>query len=619
MNDIEKIDLSKVVWRSSTDYFESLGEALDKLDDKDESYDFTWVGKRKAIIDAGSPINKTFRPDVDISKSWDSTENLFIEGDNLDALKLLQESYLGKIKLIYIDPPYNTGNNLIYKNDFSVDSSDYDFTSGQVEEGVGRLVSNTETNGRFHSDWCSMFYARVKVSRNLLTDDGYFVCAMDDSEITNTVKICDEIFGEENRLGIVTVVHKPEGRNQEKFFGTSNEFAVFYAKNRSKADFNTVILDPELAKKYNLSDQNGSYRLQNFIRLTDGKLALRAVRPKFWYPIYVDPNTLKVSSSEKPGYQEVYPVTKVGVEMSWKTLPATLETSIQDGNIVADKDNDGFITVYEKIRESQVIKTHWVRKEYNAIQYGTKVINELLGGKYFDFPKSLYLIEDILKLTTKESDTILDFFSGSGTTAHAAMQLNTNDGGSRKWVMVQLQENTDESSEAYKAGYKTIPEISRERIRRAGDKISKENPGAKTDYGFRSLLITDANYKDVYKSASETTQLALSDTVDNIKEDRSELDLLYGVLTATALELNRKFEKRDIAGSSVYLYDYFSEVSGLIACFSESVHEDIIKEIAKLKPLTAVFRDSSFPDSQAKVNLAEHFRIISPETKVKVI
>lgn len=618
-NQIEKIDLNKIDWRGSREFFESLGEALDKLDDKDEKYDFTWVGKRKAIIEAGSPINKTFRPNVEESKNWDTSENLFIEGDNLNALKLLQESYLGKVKLIYIDPPYNTGNNLIYKNDFAVSREDYLMDSGQISEDEGKLVANTETNGRFHSDWCSMFYSRVKVSRNLLTDDGFFVCAMDESEIANTIKICDEIFGEENRLGVVTVVHKPEGRQFAKFLSMSNEFAVFYAKNTSYASFNNVILEPERAAKFSQSDSNGAYRLQNFIRLTDGKLALREVRPKGWYPIYVDPSSWSVSVEEVEGWTAVYPITKVGVEMSWKTLPSTLKQKIDEGEIVAEADKDGFITVYEKIRESQVIKTHWVRKEYNAIQYGTKVVNELLGGKYFDYPKSLNLVEDIVKLTTTSSDTVLDFFSGSGTTAHAVMEQNAIDGGKRNWIMVQLPEEAEKESEAYKAGYKTIPEIARERIRRAGDKIAAEHSEAKVDYGFRALTIADTNYKEVYSPAGELQQSALLDVVDNVKEDRSDIDLLYGVLTQSALELNRPIEKREIAGSDVYLYDYFGEVSGLIGCFSEQVSEEAIKEIAKLKPLTAIFRDGSFPNSQAKVNLAEHFRVLSPETKVKVI
>lgn len=623
MNDassVKKIDLNKTDWRGSREFFESLADELRSLDDKEEKYDFTWVGKRKAIIEAGAPINKTLRPDVKSSKNWDTTENLFIEGDNLDALKLLQESYLGKVKMIYIDPPYNTGNNLVYRNDFSIDKETYQIIEGSVSEYGERLQTNSDSSGRFHSDWCSMFHSRVKVCRNLITDDGFFVCAMDESEIANTIKICDEIFGEENRLGIVTVVHKPEGRNQEKFFGTSNEFSLFYAKNKSIATFNNVIIDPELATKYNETDSNGNFRLQNFIRLTDGKLALRNVRPNFWYPIYVDPSTLKVSGTKnESNFHEVFPITKAGVEMSWKTLPKTLEVNIKNGNIVANKDKDGFITIYEKIRESQVIKTHWIRKEYNAIQYGTKVVNDLLQGKFFDFPKSIYLIEDILKLMSGEADIVLDFFSGSGTTAHAVMQLNAEDGGNRKWIMVQLPEETPEHSEARKAGFKTIPEIARERIRRAGDKIAKEHPDTKVDYGFRSLKIADTNYKEVYKPVSEISQESLLDTVDNIKEDRGDLDLLYGVLTQLALELNRPIETREIADSTVYLYDYLGEVSGLVACFSDSVSDDAIKHIAGLKPLTAVFRDSSFTDSQAKVNLAEHFRVISPDTKVRVI
>lgn len=622
--EIEKIDLDKVDWKSSREFFESLGEELDKLDNKDEAYDFTWVGKRKAIIEAGAPINKTLRPNVEESKDWDTTENLFIEGDNLDALKLLQESYLGKIKMIYIDPPYNTGNNLIYKNDFSVSTKEYLEESGQRDE-EGVLVANTESNGRFHSDWCSMFYTRVKVSRNLLKDDGFFVCAMDESEIVNTVKICDEIFGEDNRLGIVTVVHKPEGRQFANFLSTSNEYAVFYAKKRSYASFNNVILEPERAIKYNKSDENGSYRLQNFIRLTDGKLALRAARPKGWYPIFVDVDNQSFSLEEKENHEAVYPVTKAGVEMSWKTLPSTLMQKIHDGEICADKDKEGFITVNEKIRESQVIKTHWVRKEYNAIQYGTKVVNELFGAKYFDYPKSLYLVEDTLKLGTNGDDIILDFFSGSGTTAHATMLLNAEDGGNRRHIQIQLPEKTDSDSEAFKAGLKSIPEVSRERIRLAGEKIIEDfkdqlsNRERSLDVGFRTLTVADTNYKEVFKPVGEHSQESLLDTVDNVKEDRSELDLLYGVLVQSALELNRPIEKKEMFGADVYLYDYFGDVSGLAACFADSVPEETVKEIAKLKPLTAVFKDSSFESSQDKVNLAEHFRIISPDTKVKVV
>ena len=630
MDKIEKIDLSKVSWRSSEDFFESLGEALDKLDDKDESYDFTWVGKRKAIIEAGSPINKTLRPQVEESKNWDKTENLFIEGDNLDALKLLQESYLGKIKLIYIDPPYNTGNNLIYKNDFAVDLSDYELNSGQVEEGVGRLVTNTESNGRFHSDWCSMFYSRVKVCRNLLKDDGFFVCSMDDSEIANTIKICDEIFGEENRLGTAAIKNNPSGRSTSKGFSVAHEYAVFYSKNTNSKIGRLDRSDSQKAR-YKESDNIGSFEWVNFRKHG----ATRQQSPKMFYPIFVandafripdmhwDETTKEWILDEEPRTNECInlPIDEIGKEARWKWSIERLRTEKNETIVRTDKNKNSAVYIKSRMNDEGMLPlTWWDKKEYSATAYGTNFLKDIFSqAGIFDYPKSIYLIEDILRLTTDADDTILDFFSGSGTTAHAAMQLNAEDGGSRKWIMVQLPEKTDENSEAFKAGYKNIPEIARERIRRAGVKIAKENPEAKVDYGFRALTITDTNYKDVYKSANEITQTSLLDTVGNIKEDRTELDLLYGILAALALELNRPLETRVISDSNVFLYDYFSEVSGLAACFSEKISEETIKEIARLKPLTAVFRDSSFPDSQAKVNLSEHFRVLSPETKVKVI
>lgn len=616
---IEKIDLEKIDWKSSREFFESLGEALDKLDDKDERYDFTWVGKRKAIIEAGAPINKTFRPDVENSKNWDTTENLFIEGDNLDALKLLQESYLGKVKLLYADPPYNTGRNLVYKNDFSIDLETYEAESGSVDDYGRKLVVNSESEGRFHSDWCSMFYSRVKVCRNLLSEDGFFVCAMDESEIANTIKICDEVFGEENRLAIVTVVHKSEGRNQEKFFGASHEYALFYAKNSSLANFNKVAIDRDVLATFDRKDARGLYRLNNYLRSGGGDANLRKNKPHFFYPIYVSPEGVDITLEKREDYIEVFPITSSGQERTWKTKKETFKERLKNGLVVAEKNALGEYQVFEKYYEQQVIKTHWVDPKYHAIHHGTKVVEDLLGNKFFDFPKSVHLIKDILKLTTKGSDIALDFFSGSGTTAHAVMQLNAEDGGNRKWIMVQLPEETDEKSEAFKAGYKTIPEISRERIRRAGDKIAREYPDAKVDYGFRALRIDDTNYKDVYRPAADYQQNMLDELVDNVKEDRSDLDLLYGVLTATAWELNRPLETVEIGGATVYKYDYFGERSGLVACFTPNLSEEVIIELAKLRPFIAVFRESSFSDSQAKVNLAELFKRFSPETKLKVV
>jgi adenine-specific DNA-methyltransferase len=347
--------------------------------------------------------------------------NLMIEGDNYLALSVLNYTHKKKIDLIYIDPPYNTGaRDWKYNNDY-VDSED----------------------AYRHSKWLSMMSHRLTLAKELLKDDGFIVCAIDHNELSTLGVLMDKIFGEQNRLGIISVVHKPEGRNQEKFFGTSNEFMFVYARNKNNAQFNTVILEPELAEKYNLSDDFGNYRLQNFIRLTDGKLALRNVRPNFWYPIYVNPKTLDVSAHKVSKYAEVYPVTTAGVEMSWKTLPDTLKRNIVDGNIIARKDDAGRITILEKIREDQVVKTHWVRKEYNAIQYGTKILNDILGEKKFDFPKSVHLVTDVVKLMTKRDAIVLDFFAGSGTTGHAVLEMNKIDGGNRKFIICTNNENNN--------------------------------------------------------------------------------------------------------------------------------------------------------------------------------
>lgn len=629
---IEKIDLEKVDWRGSREFFESLGDALDKLDDHDESYDFTWVGKRKSIIEAGAPINKTLRPDVDASKNWDTTENLFIEGDNLDALKLLQESYLGKVKLIYIDPPYNTGRNLIYKNDFSVDKETYEAETGSVSEYGEKLVANLESEGRFHSDWCSMFYSRVKVARNLLTDDGFFVCAMDDSEIANTIKILDEVFGEANRIGVITVKNNPQGRSSLTGFQISHEYAIFYSKSERSRIGRLPRTQGQL-DRYKEKDDKGVFEWRNF------RAQYSTESPKMKYPIFIkkdcsdfrlpkmswNQNTQSYDLLEDPDVTEIIslPIDPNGRERTWKWSIETVN-AVKNSDMGVRLDTNKNPSVYYKgrMQDGGILPyTIWDKPEYSASTMGSNYITELFGqAGVFDYPKSIHLMEDIIRLTTDKYSTILDFFSGSGTTAHAAMMMNAEDGGSRRWIMVQLPEVAEEKSTAFKAGYKTIPEISRERIRRAGDKIASEHPDAKVDYGFRALRIDDTNHKDVYRPAADYQQNMLDDLVDNIKEDRSALDLLYGVLSQSAFELNRPMETIQIdTGATIYKYDYFGEVSGLVACFDSEVTEETIKQIAQLRPLTAVFREDSFPNSQAKVNLAEHFRIISPDTKVKVI
>lgn len=604
---IEKIDLDKVDWRGSRDFFESLGEALDKLDDKDESYDFTWVGKRKSIIEAGAPINKTFRPDVENSKNWDTTENLFIEGDNLDALKLLQESYLGKVKMIYIDPPYNTGKDFVYHDNFKASVENYDDdTEYRDESGNIQFRKNEKTNGRYHSDWLSMMYPRLKLARNLLTNDGVIFISIDDNEQANLKKLCDEIFGEDNFIGKIVVVKGTTTGQDANDIGSSVDYMFAYSRDKTMYVPNGLPLDAKDVARFSLEDEKGKYSMLQFRKT--GTNDRREDRPNLYYAL------------EAPDGSTIYPIGPGGYESCWRTNKKQFDVWVKDGMIEWKKDSVGtykpYVKYYLEGRTKQVSNL-WDDIEGN--KKASITIKELVGKNAFTNPKPVGLIKKCLVITTGENDLVLDFFSGSATTAHSAMQLNAEDGGKRKWIMVQLPEETDEKSEAYKAGYKTIPEISRERIRRAGEKIAAENPKAEVDYGFRALTIADTNYKEVYKPAGELQQSALLDVVDNIKEDRSELDLLFGVLTASALELNRPLETRDISGATVYLYDYFAEVSGLIACFAENISEDAIKQIAMLKPLTAVFRDSTFPDSQAKVNLAEHFRIISPETKVKVI
>lgn len=610
---IEKIELDKVDWRGSREFFESLGEALDKLDDKDESFDFTWVGKRKAIIEAGAPINKTFRPDIKGSKNWDTTENLFIEGDNLDALKLLQESYLGKVKMIYIDPPYNTGRDFVYHDNFKARVEQYDEdTDYKDESGNIQFKKNDKSNGRYHSDWLSMMYPRLKLARNLLRDDGAIFVSIGQDEVDNTIKLVKEVFGEDNYISTITRVTKKTS-DAGSFFAPSTDFVIAAARNiDGLSEFKIALSDSQISS-FNLEDSKGKYKTVGFYQAS---LSLERSRNARYYVDAPD------------GTKCIPPEGK-----RWRTIKETYDNFISEDKIVFkqtktsplldENGNQSKWNVYTKSYVNDRIDTGSTPRDFiDDIQNngGSKDLKDLGLEKYFDFPKPTKLIEYLAGLLpVGDKDIIIDFFSGSGTTAHAVQKMNAKDGMKRKWIVVQLDEDTDPKSDAFKAGYKTIPEIARDRINKAGDKVSNEHPDSKVDYGFRSLVIDETNYKEVYKSAGQYEQSTLLDAIENIKEDRNDLDLLYGVLTHSALELNRPIKTVEVAGAATYQYDYFGEVSGLIACFAENVPEETIKEVAKLKPLTAVFRESSFPDSQAKVNLAEHFRILSPETKVKVI
>jgi len=589
------------------------------VDGKEERYQFTWPDKRQAILTANAPIDKTLRPCREESVDFDNTENLYIEGDNLEVLKLLQETYLGRFDLIYIDPPYNTGNDIIYANDYS-DTPDEFEEKYETDNNGNKLYTNSDMNGRYHTNWLNMIVQRVRLSKNLLSDSGFFLIAIDHNELFNLGQLCDEVFGFSNRIGVVTVVHKPEGRNQAKFMGPSNEFMLVYAKNESMAKMQNVVIDPDVANKFDKIDVKGKYRLQNFIRMTDGKLAYRTVRPKFWYPIYVNPTDDSISTRIEDFDENaiaVYPRTKVGVEMSWKVLPDTAQELIKSGELEVTKDNDGFITIMEKIRETQVVKTHWIRKEYNAIQYGTKIVNELLEANIFDFPKSVYLIEDIVRLFSPKNGYVLDFFSGSGTTGHATMLANSEDNGKRKFVVAQIPASCDEKSEAFKVGYKNICEIGKERIRRAGSKIKEENGliAQNLDTGFRVLKCDSSNMKKVYYNPDEYEQDLFNSLYDNIKEDRTPEDLLFQVMLDLGVVLSSKIEETEICGKRVFnVADGF-----LYACFDADISDDVVKAIAEKQPYYAVFRDNGMATDSVMTNFDQIFAAISPTTVRKVL
>lgn len=585
------------------------------IDERELRYQTTWPDKQKSVLLANAPISATLRPCTEESVDFDNTQNLYIEGDNLDVLKLLQETYLEKIDIIYIDPPYNTGNDILYKNDYSETPDEFG-DKYEIDEDGNRLYTNVDTNGRFHTDWMNMMYQRIRIAKDLLKNTGFFLLAIDHNELFNIGEICDEIFGYSNRIGIISVVHKPEGRNQAKFIGPSNEFMLIYAKNENEAKLQKVVLDEEQSKAFECSDDKGAYRLKNFIRLSDGKYATRESKPTFWYPIFVSQDLNKLSIIEFPDSIPVYPITDSGVERTWKTTKETFVERLQNGDMVARREN-GKIIIFEKLREDQVIKTHWIDKKYHGFHFGTKVLDDILGVKTFDFPKSLFLMRDIYKLFASKEALVMDFFSGSATSAHAIMKLNSEDGGKRKYIMVQIPATCDKNSEAFKAGYKNICEIGKERIRRAGKKIKDENGliAQNLDTGFRVLKLDSSNMKDVYYRPQDYNQSLLDMFEDNIKEDRTPLDLLFQVMLDLGKPLSAKIEEKVIAGKLVFIVDG----NDLIACFDKDITDDVVKMIAQMKPLYAVFRDSSMANDSVGTNFEQIFATYSPNTTRKVL
>ena len=592
--------------------------ACEVVEGAEERYQFNWPEKRAAIRLANAPINKTLRPCREESVDFDNTQNLYIEGDNIDVLKVLRESYLGTFDVIYIDPPYNTGNDILYTNDYS-DKEDEFGAKYDVDANGMRMYINTDTNGRYHTNWLNMMYPRIKVAKDLLKDNGFFLIAIDHNELFNIGEVCDEVFGYKNRIGIISVVHKPEGRNQAKFIGPSNEFMLIYAKDEQLAKLQKVVLDEEQQKAFACSDDKGAYRLKNFIRLADGKYATREAKPNFWFPIYVSPDSSELSLTEKEGYTAVYPITETGVERTWKTTKDTFWERYQAGDIIAKEENDRII-IYEKLREEQVIKTHWVEKKYHGYHYGTKLLDDLLKVKTFDFPKSLFLMRDIIKLFCPKDGLILDFFSGSATTAHAVMMLNAEDGGSRRFVIGQIPAMCDEKSEAYKAGYKTICEIGKERVRRAGQKV-KEDSGlmaANLDTGFRVLKLDESNMTDVYYTPAETPiqqTLDFDKLVDNIRDGRTPEDLLFQVLSECNLPLSSKIKEREIHGKKVFIVND----GYLVACFDKDINEAVITAIAKEQPYYFVMCDSSIATDSVADNFDQIFNAYSKDTVRRIL
>ena len=570
--------------------FEVLKQLLSRdVADGDECYEFTWVGKKAAMAEAARPITKTLRPVKADSRDWDTTENLYIEGDNLEVLKILQESYLGKVKMIYIDPPYNTGNDgFVYPDDFSVSPDEYDDMVGLRDEENNILFrKNPDSNPRFHSDWCSMLYSRFLITRNLLSPDGVIFISIDDNEYENLKKICDDVFGSNNFVSPIIWKRKRGRDNSARWFSKAHEFCLVYAKNKDDFEIGYLELDDETKKAYRNPDNDprGIYRMLGcWARGTQGGV--------------------KYDFTSKTG--------EYFSERLWLFSKENLEKLDRDNKLIFKGDNV-YLKMFIYENKGKIPETLW--EDVSNAANASDEIKRLFGGIIFDTPKPIPYIKRMIQLAASKDSVIMDFFSGSATTAHAVMQLNAEDGGHRKFIMVQLPEKCDEASEAYKAGYKNICEIGKERIRRAGDKIQSEYPDAKLDIGFRVFRVDESNMEDVYYHPEELTQTMLGGMVSNIKPDRTDLDLLYACLLDWGVEISLSHTQAVIDGCTVHNVDN----GALCACFDECVSLSVIDYMAKQQPLRAVFRDSSFAADDSKINVTEIFKNLSPDTKVKVI
>ncbi len=612
----------------------------DYVEGREERYDFTWVGKRQAIIEANRPIQKTLRPCIEESKDWENTENVYIEGDNLDALKLLQESYLNKVKMIYIDPPYNTGNDFIYNDNFVMDRDEYDEETGAVDEYGSQMFKNGKDRGRYHSDWCSMLYPRLKLAYNLLSEDGVIVIHIDEHEYVNLEKILCEIFGEDNNLGTV-IWDKRNPKGDAVGIAYQHESISYYCKNREIFSSKCILKGPkENAKKMlekvnqliqdeGLVNENVRNKYKKWLRQQEfsaGEKAYNLIdeNGKIYRPVSMAwPN--KNTAPDEYFIPLIHPVTKKECpipERGWRNPPKTMSELLNKGLILFGQDESTQPTRKYLLEENMY-------ENVSSLLYYAGSDDALIAelGLIFDTPKVVSVSKKIITPIIKENDIILDFFAGSSTTAHAVMQLNAEDGGNRKFIMVQLPEACGENSAAYKAGYKNISEIGKERIRRAGEQIRKEieeenrqsrlgeEPKSVPDIGFRVFKIDDTNMKDVYYSAAEYSQETIEGLVDNVKEDRTDLDLLYQVLINWGLPLDLKHEMEEIDSFTIHIVD----TDALIACFEPNIPESVMRKIAEKKPLRAVFRDGSFRSSPGKLNIEGIFKTIAPDTKLRVI
>lgn len=577
------------------------------VDGNEERYQFTWPDKKKSVLLANAPINKTLRPYREESVDFDNTENLYIEGDNLEVLKLLQETYLGKIKMIYIDPPYNTGNDFVYADDFAQSTDEYLANSGQFDDEGNRMVSNTESNGRFHTDWLNMIYPRLKIAKDLLTDDGVIGISIDDSEIENMRKCCNDVFGEENLVSCFIWNCSTAGGIRPKYASKTHEYILVYAKNKNSLDMFYAPLSSSAIKMYTQKDEKGLYRDKDFVfknksTNVNQKYGIECPDGEIVYP--------------KNGYIYRFIRTKFNEALAEKMVTFKKTNT---GPLVNENGQQAHWNIYIRkyLGEAKGAPSTLIPKEMTSIyNVGTQCVQDLFDGiRVFENVKPVDVITYLITMLSDDDSYILDFFSGSATTAHAVMQLNVEDGGHRKFIMVQLPEETDEKSEAYKAGYKNICEIGKERIRRAAKKIAEENPESQFDSGFRVLKCDSSNMKDVYYNPNDYDFNTIDDYVSNIKEDRTPEDLLFQVMLDLGILLSSKIEKSTIDGKKVFnVADNF-----LIACFDNDVTEATITEIAKKKPYYFVMRDSSMANDSVATNFDQIFATYSPDTVRKVL